>query len=216
MHKQIKLKALYFGTPVVLISTRNEDKTSNLAPFSSAWWMGKSCVLGMSTRSKTFENLSRERELVINLPTPELVSNVNRLALVTGKDPVPDYKEKMGYRFESDKFELAGFNEIASLDVRASRVLECPVNLEAQVKQIHVVGSPDHNLAAIEVEIIQIHIDDYYLIPGTNYVDVEKWSPLIMNFCEFFGLTSVIHPSKLAEAWFPPSKNLDRKILTSN
>ena len=31
---------LYFGTPVVLIGTCNEDGSCNLAPMSSAWWVG--------------------------------------------------------------------------------------------------------------------------------------------------------------------------------
>jgi flavin reductase (DIM6/NTAB) family NADH-FMN oxidoreductase RutF len=40
MHTTVDLKVLYFGTPVVLISTRNADGTANLAPMSSAWWLG--------------------------------------------------------------------------------------------------------------------------------------------------------------------------------
>jgi hypothetical protein len=36
-HRTIDSKILYFGTPVVLLSTFNEDGTSNLAPVSSAW-----------------------------------------------------------------------------------------------------------------------------------------------------------------------------------
>lgn len=53
---------MYFGTPVVLISTLNEDETLNLAPMSSAWWLKKSCLLGLGKRGKTFENLERNRE----------------------------------------------------------------------------------------------------------------------------------------------------------
>ena len=30
---------LYFGTPVVLISSINEDGSANLAPMSSAFWL---------------------------------------------------------------------------------------------------------------------------------------------------------------------------------
>jgi len=36
MHLNVELKVLYFGTPVVLISTRNADATASLAPMSSA------------------------------------------------------------------------------------------------------------------------------------------------------------------------------------
>jgi len=37
MHVGSDLTVLYFGTPVVLISSRNEDGSANLAPMSSAW-----------------------------------------------------------------------------------------------------------------------------------------------------------------------------------
>jgi len=38
VHLVTPLKVLYFGTPVVLISSRNEDGCANLAPMSSAFW----------------------------------------------------------------------------------------------------------------------------------------------------------------------------------
>jgi len=37
----------YWGTPVVLISTENLDGSFNLAPMSSAWWLGNRCMLGL-------------------------------------------------------------------------------------------------------------------------------------------------------------------------
>jgi flavin reductase (DIM6/NTAB) family NADH-FMN oxidoreductase RutF len=82
MHRNVDLKVLYFGTPVVLISTRNPDETANLAPMSSAWWLGDQCMLGMNTGSQTTRNLLRERECVLNLPSPDLADD--RLALLTG------------------------------------------------------------------------------------------------------------------------------------
>jgi len=84
MHKVVEPKILYFGTPVVLISTLNEDHSVNLAPMSSAWWLNQSCMLGMSGSSQTVVNLLRERECVLNLPSSELVPAVDRLALLTG------------------------------------------------------------------------------------------------------------------------------------
>ncbi|QIZ34619.1 hypothetical protein [Saccharopolyspora sp. ASAGF58] len=36
-HVTIAPSILYFGTPVVLLSTENSDGTANLAPMSSAW-----------------------------------------------------------------------------------------------------------------------------------------------------------------------------------
>lgn len=207
MHKVVQPKIFYFGTPVVLISTRNEDGSANLAPMSSAWWLNESCMLGMSTRSQTVQNLLRERECVLNLPSADLVSAVNRLALLTGRNPVPDYKASQGYRYEPDKFGTAELTEQPSHFVKPPRVSECPVQLEAIVKQVHSFEEPSW-IAAIEVRIVRSHIDEKILMPGEkDYIDPEKWNPLIMNFCEFFGLSGKLHPSRLATIFAPASRN---------
>ena len=73
MHKTIEPTILYFGTPVALISTLNPDGSPNLAPMSSAWWLGWSCMLGLGKMGQTSDNLIRTRECVINLPSEDLV-----------------------------------------------------------------------------------------------------------------------------------------------
>ena len=124
MHTTIEPGILYFGTPVVLISTVNEDGSFNLAPMSSAFWLGWRCVLGLAATSKTPENMLRTGECVLNLPSAALAGMVDRLALTTGSDPVPEGKVRRGYRTERDKFELSGFTAMASETVRAPRVRE--------------------------------------------------------------------------------------------
>lgn len=204
MHKVIEPKILYFGTPVVLVSSLNEDGSSNLAPMSSAWWLGQSCMLGMSTRSKTVKNLMRHPEVVLNLPSADLVDNVNELAMLTGSNPVPEYKQEMGYRFEPNKFKTAGFTEIPSDLVQPQRAKQCPIQLEGRVEKIHEFGPAEDHLTGIEIKIIRVHIDEELLVAGTeNYIDPEKWSPLIMSFTEFFGLSGKLRSSTLAEAFKP-------------
>ncbi len=46
-HVVLEPAILYLGTPVVLISTVNEDDSHNLAPMSSAFWLGWRCMLGL-------------------------------------------------------------------------------------------------------------------------------------------------------------------------
>jgi flavin reductase (DIM6/NTAB) family NADH-FMN oxidoreductase RutF len=214
MHTVIEPKILYFGTPVVLISTRNEDGSANLAPMSSAWWLDQSCMLGMSERSQTVENLLRERQGVLNLPSANLVSAIDRLALTTGRNPVPEYKQKIGYRYHADKFGQAGLTPLPADLVNAPLVAECPIGLEAEVEQVHTFGEENSALKAIEMRIIRVHIDEQLLVPGTrNYIDPEKWNPLIMNFCEFFGLSSKIHPSRLEAAFYGlPRQNQTQEV----
>lgn len=208
MHKVIEPNIFYFGTPVVLISTLNEDGSANLAPMSSAWWLNQSCMLGMSSRSQTVQNLLRERQCVLNLPSSDLVGAVDRLALLTGRNPVPESRAQQGYRYEPDKFGTARLTEEPSDVIRPPRVAECSVQLEAIVKHVHNFEEPSV-LTAIEVKIVRSHIDERLLMAGEkNYIDPEKWSPLIMNFCEFFGLSGKLHPSSLASIFGPPSRDV--------
>src|SRR5581483_12490269 len=143
MHKVIHPKILYFGTPVVLVSTLNDERSANLAPMSSAWWLGRSCMLGLDVTSKTTENLKRDRQCVLNLPSSDLINAVDRLALLTGSRLVPEHKKKRGYRYEPDKFATAQLTAVRSDLVGPPRVAECPVQLEALVERIHPFGDKD-------------------------------------------------------------------------
>ena len=203
MHKTIEPTILYFGTPVALISTLNLDGTANLAPMSSAWWLGWSAMLGLGAMSQTSDNLIRTRECVINLPSDELVSHVDRLAMTTGKNPVPEKKQSWGYQYEPEKFDRAVFSETKSMVVAPPRVAECPVQMEAIVHDVRPFGK-NVNANCFEVHIVKLHVDDR-LLDETGpkpHIDPVKWRPLIMSFCRFFGLGGEVHPSRLAESDF--------------
>ncbi|MGN7356890.1 flavin reductase family protein [Paenibacillus sp. SAF-054] len=205
MHTVIEPKILYFGTSVVLISTINEDRTPNLAPMSSAWWLNQSCMLGMSSKSQTVQNLIREQECVLNLPSINLIPAVDRLTLLTGRNPVPESKAMRGYKYEPDKFGIAGLTQMPSQLVQAPRVKECPVQLEAKFVKMHPFEQPS-SLVAMEVRIEKVHIEDFLLMnANSNYVDPSKWNPMIMNFCEYFGLGEQRSASKLAPVFGPKS-----------
>ncbi|MFZ1005659.1 MAG: flavin reductase family protein [Candidatus Sulfotelmatobacter sp.] len=203
-HKTIDPTILYFGTPVALISTLNPDGTPNLAPMSSAWWLGWSCMLGLGRMGQTSDNLIRTRECVINLPSEELVTQVDRLALTTGKNPVPEKKLERGYRHEKDKFGLAGFTPLKSESVAPPRLLECPVQMEGVVHDYRAFGK-NVNANAFEVNIVKLHVDERLLLTANGsrpHIDPLRWRPLIMSFCRFFGLGGEVHPSRLAESKF--------------
>lgn len=135
MHIQSEPAILYFGTPVVLVSTVNENGSYNLAPMSSAWWLAWRCVLGFGSHSKTPQNMIRTGECVLNLPSADMVGAVNRLALTTGSNPVPPSKAARGYRYEPEKFAVAGLTPRKSETVSAPRVLECRFNWRRRSNQ---------------------------------------------------------------------------------
>ena len=205
MHTVIDPAILYFGTPVVLVSSVNEDGSPNLAPMSSAWWLGRSCMLGFGARSHTPANIQRTGECVLNLPSVEQVAAVNRLAKTTGSHPVPPHKAAMGYRHERDKFGVAGLTPAASDCVAAPRVLECPVHLEAVLEGVHPLAANDPErqgrLVSLEVRVVRVHVDEGIRMVGhTDRIDPRRWRPLIMSFQQFFGLSDdIAHHSTLGE-----------------
>jgi flavin reductase (DIM6/NTAB) family NADH-FMN oxidoreductase RutF len=195
---RIEPAILYFGTPVVLIGSNNGDGSYNLAPMSSAWWVGWRCMLGLARNSKTTENLIRSGECVLNLPSAHLVGAVDRLARTTGSNPVPAGKIRRGYRYEKDKFALSGLTALRGETVAAPRAAECPVQIEAKVAHVHEMAQEDEvwrgNLAAIEVRVTRVHAHPDVMMEGEpNRIDPDKWRPLIMSFQQFYGLT----PEKL-------------------
>lgn len=187
----ISPKILYFGTPVALISSINEDASPNLAPISSFWALGWTMTLGLLTETKTLQNFEKRPDCVVNLPSPDMWRQVEALAPLTGQNPVPSDKSDK-FRFEKNKFAAGDFTPWASEVVSAPRVKECPVQMEAVTRSIHQLKGDArlHKLsggAAVEVEILRVHVRRDFVLKE-NYVDPEKWQPLIYNFRHYFGL----------------------------
>ena len=198
----IEPKILYFGTPVAIVSSLNEDGSPNLAPISSFWALGWTLVLGLLNDTKTLGNLERRADCVVNIPSPELWQEVERLAPLTGLDPVPEEKSAK-FRYERDKFAAAGLTPLAAECVAAPRVLECPAQLEGRVEKIHRLAGEPHiekltGGAAVEVAVIRVHLRRDFLMKG-DYVDPSRWQPLIYNFRHYHGLGPEIGKTFRAE-----------------
>ncbi|GAA5120164.1 flavin reductase family protein [Pseudonocardia adelaidensis] len=203
VHETIEPGILYFGTPVVLVSTENEDGSANLAPISSAFWLGWRAILGIGATSRTTRNMLRTGEAVLNLPSDALAPAVDRLALTTGSDPVPPRKRERGYVHVADKFGRAGLSPVASETVAPPRVAECPVAMEAVVEAVHPLAEEDERqrgaVLAIEVRVQRVLVHDAVRLPGTDdHIDPDAWRPLIMSFQKLYGLGPQVHPSTLA------------------
>jgi len=186
-HRTIAPKILYFGTPVVLLTSENPDGTANLAPMSSAWALGQSVVLGIGAEGQTAGNLRERPDLVINLPAPDLWPRVERLAPLTGRHPVPSAKQGT-FRYEPDKFAAAGFTPQPAELVRAPRVAECPLQFEARA--VRVLPDAEGTFLIVEARVLRVHAAPELVVPGTEHVDPGAWSPLVYNFRHYFGLGS--------------------------
>jgi flavin reductase (DIM6/NTAB) family NADH-FMN oxidoreductase RutF len=123
--------------------------------------------------------------------------------MTTGKNPVPEKKHSWGYRYEPDKFGVSGMTPAQSFAVAPPRIQECPVQMEAVVHGVRPFGK-NVSANAFEVHIVKLHVEESLLIENglRPHIDPEKWRPLIMSFCRFFGRGGEVHPSRLAESDF--------------
>lgn len=195
-HHVITPSVLYFGTPVVVLSTENADGTANLAPNSSAWALGDVLLLGLGRSGHTARNLRERPELVINYPSADQWEQVERLALLTGADPVPAGKPA-GCRYEPDKFGAAGWHPAASDLVGPPRIAECPVQIEARAAAVRPDAADD--FVIVEARTLRVHARTSIVHPGTSHIDTAAWRPLIYNFRHYYGLGPLLGKAARAE-----------------
>lgn len=183
MHQQIQPQMFYFGFPVVLLTTIDQNGKTNITPISSSWCLGKHIVIGLGTQGKAFENLAYCGEAVLNLPSAEQWQQVEQIAPFTAKNPVPEFQLGQ-YQFCDNKFALGGFTAEPCQFVKPARIKECPLSAECSVKRC----SPREGYAIIEMEILTVHALPELIMNG-NKINPEKWQPLIYNFRHYHGLT---------------------------
>jgi flavin reductase (DIM6/NTAB) family NADH-FMN oxidoreductase RutF len=102
---------------VVLVTTRNKDGTSNIAPKCWASMVASApltLAFNCNLKHWTARNVLRGREFVVNVPGAELASRVWATAGLPHPRPV----------------EAAGFTPLASTKVKPPRVAECRAHLE--------------------------------------------------------------------------------------
>ncbi|GAA2582725.1 flavin reductase family protein [Microbacterium binotii] len=183
-HLTITPKVLYFGTPVVVISSLNPDGTTNLAPVSSYWALGDLLVIGLGSTGQTVGNIRRNGELVVNLCDETHWRAVESLALLTGASPVPADKPA-GCRFEPDKFAVAGWSRLASTTTTPERILEAGAHIEARATALH---EEEGGYVVVHARATAVHAAPEMVVAGTSHINPSIWRPLIYSFRHYFGL----------------------------
>ncbi|KAI9685148.1 MAG: hypothetical protein M1822_004735 [Bathelium mastoideum] len=203
-HSAIEPAILYWGTPVVLVTTTNEDGTPNIGVMSSAFWLGNRCMLGLASSSQTTINLRRTKQCVLNLPSDNMIAQVNAISRTTGSPIVPDFKVNLGYQHVKDKFTISRLTPEKSETVGPPRIKECPVQMEAAMVGEHKMmgdlpGELQGFALAIEVMVLKTYVIDAIRKDGhANRIDPDKWRPMIMSFQHLYGLRNVEQKSTLS------------------
>jgi flavin reductase (DIM6/NTAB) family NADH-FMN oxidoreductase RutF len=183
---------LYFGTPVLLITTCNDDGSINITPMSSAWSLADRVVIGLAGGGQGLHNLLRDGECVLNLASESMHAPIERIAPTSGARTLPAWKRDAGYRYEADKFTLAGLHARPSLQVRAPRIAECPLQLEARLthqlfRPLEAWHDGAHGYAIMELEVLHVHAHADIVVPGTQHIDPLHYSPLFYLFRHYVG-----------------------------
>lgn len=185
----IKPKVLYFGTPVALITTIDQDDRSNIGPISSAWALGDHLVVGLGCDSKTYENLIGAKECVVNLPSADLYVNIEKIANLTGLHPVPQNKSEK-YSYEEDKFSAGNFQPMPAEMVVPPGIANCPIQLECILENHYIIESTadlSPLIAAVHLKVINVRVHENLVI-NQHHINPSAWSPLIYNFRHYYAL----------------------------
>lgn len=194
-HRSIDPKVLYFGTPVVVLSSLNADGTTNLAPISSMWALGGLLVIGLGADGQTARNVRRHPEIVVNYCWDHQWAQVESLALLTGANPVPSGKPA-GAVYEPDKFAAAGWTASPSSTVAPARVEECGAHVEAVIT---AMTEADEGVVIVQARAVAIDAHESIIVPGSDHIDPNAWHPLIYNFRHYYPLGERLGIARRAE-----------------
>lgn len=165
-----------FPCPVVLVTCVDSQGKPNIITLA---WVGTVCsdppMLGLGIRPHrySYKLIEGSGEFVVNIPTVEILREVDFCGTVSGKDV--------------DKFSETGLSPEPAEKVKPPLIRECPVNIECVLKEKIPLGV--HHLFI--GEIIRVHIDQEVL-NERGRIDFAKVSPFVYNQGEYWSLNQKI------------------------
>ena len=154
--------------PIALTSTVDSTGNPNLSPYSFFNVFSANPPIAIfsparrirnNTTKDTLENIKKNKEVVINIVSEEIVEK----SVITSAD----------YPKEIDEFIESGLTPIPSKKIKPCRVKESPVQMECQVKKIIELGEDAGSGALIICKILLIHISQH-ILDNNNNIDPNK------------------------------------------
>ncbi len=165
-----------FPVPVVLVTSVSDKGKQNIM---TAGWVGVACseppMISLAVRPcrYSYKLIKTSGEFVINIPTVEILDEVDYCGKVSGK--------------HVDKFLKTGLKPLPASKVQASLIEQCPVNLECEVKKCIPLGSHDLFIGRVLVTYIDNNIL-YNEKNNYNNIDFKKITTIVVNFFEYWSL----------------------------
>jgi flavin reductase (DIM6/NTAB) family NADH-FMN oxidoreductase RutF len=153
-------------TRPILCSTKNEDGTDHVAPFS---WINPVsykpprvalALLNSPKKQHSLENIERTGEFVVNIPTLDIADQMVGCSFKT--------------KFGENKFDRSGFERLKSVKVTPPCIAECKAHLEC--KLYTTVNAGDHTLLVADV----VHASyDNEVYSENLLIKLDKFKPAI-------------------------------------
>lgn len=180
--------------PIAVVSSRNEDGSNNVAPFS--FFTGVSAkpfivafapLIRTSTGTKkdTLINIEREKEFVINFVTEDNADKINMASAEL--------------EYGQDEFLHAGLTPLEADVVKAKRVKESPIHFECKLRDILSYGSEPGCGTLITGEVVKVHVDES--IYDSGRIITQAWKPMGRGAGnDWFKTDSVVEKQRLMKA----------------
>ena len=157
--------------PIAVVSTKNEDGSDNVAPFSFFTAVSASpmiiafCPLIRSSNGSlkdTPRNILREKEFVINFVSEDIVEKINQTS-----SELP---------YGQSEFDHAGLTRLASEKVKAMRVAESSIHFECLFRDSLSYGDRPGQGQIMTGEVVKVHIREDLLEEGR--INTDKYKPV--------------------------------------
>ena len=149
--------------PIALISTVGENGVFNVAPYSffgvasvkpAIVFFGIGTKVRAGQKKDTLKNIEFSKEFVINIVDEALAEPMNQ----TSADYPGDVSE----------FKEVGLTPVKGDLVKAPRVMESPIHMECQLRQIMGFGEFPHSTDVVIGEVLRVHVRDDLWVNGAT------------------------------------------------
>lgn len=163
-----------------VVSTLDANRSPLLSAVVPVVIYGLRLTLDLPWQSTTANNLMRTGECVINLPGPETIAAIERLA-----QTVTSINNNFDFSFSRvvacGRSAPAHMTLVPSEAISALRALECPMQLEARnegnrdtMTRERIV--PLHKSLTFGLNVLRVHLDPSVVLSG---VQPNMWTPLM-------------------------------------
>lgn len=133
-----------FPLPVTLVTSISNDGKPNIITITYITGLNEDPpMIGLAVRPEKHSNklIKESEEFVVNVPTLDLLSEIDYCGTFSGRDV--------------NKFDKTKLTPLKSIIVEPPLIKECPINVECKVKKI--INLPSHDF--IIGEVVALHGD---------------------------------------------------------